>query len=421
MRYLKIFSILLFNILYFTQLNASLENKIVVKVGDKIITEFDIKNKILTSLILAEQNINQSNIDALKEPTLESIIIHQLKKIELSKFNFQNDKSEVVLYINQITKSEVENLKSRFDEKGLDFDLFYEEVETQLKWQKLIYSFYKEKINIDDNEINKEIEDLSTRQKNSEEFRISELEVLLNNDKNDKNLIDSIDNQIKQIGFENAVIKFSVSNSSANKGDLGWINADTLSKKISEIVSNLKIGQISKPIIRQNSVLFLKLADKRATVVKNQDLKILKNNLINQKKNELFNLYSNSHLSKLKNTTYIEYKKMKNILIISGDPNSINSELIFKLWKKININTKKKIYIISNYNLLKKQFRKLKYKIKISKVTDLNKKNTTDLKIIDVDLKFKNPFSVSNKSASKFLTRSLEIAHSFALKKNIVG
>ena len=85
----------------------------------------------------------------LKEPTLESIIIHQLKKIELSKFNFQNDKSEVVLYINQITKSKVENLKSRFDKKGLDFDLFYEEVETQLKWQKLIYSFYKEKINID--------------------------------------------------------------------------------------------------------------------------------------------------------------------------------------------------------------------------------------------------------------------------------
>lgn len=309
MRYLKIFSILVFYILYFTQLNASLENKIVVKVGDKIITEFDIKNKILTSLILAEQNINQANIDALKELTLESIIIHKLKKIELSKFNFQNDKSEIVLYINQITRSKVENLKSRFDENGLDFDLFYEEIETQLKWQKLIYSFYNEKINIDENEINKEIEDLSTRQKNSEEFRISELEVLLNNDKNDKNLIDNIDNQIKQIGFENAVIKFSVSNSSANKGDLGWINAATLSKKISEIVSNLKIGQISKPIIRQNSVLFLKLADKRTTVEKNQDLKILKNNLINQKKNELFNLYSNSYLSKLKNTTYIEYKK----------------------------------------------------------------------------------------------------------------
>ena len=33
----------------------------------------------------------------------------------------------------------------------------------------------------------------------------------------------------------------------------------------------------------------------------------MRNNLINQK-NELFNLYSNSHLSKLKNTSFIEYK-----------------------------------------------------------------------------------------------------------------
>ena len=40
---------------------------------------------------------------------------------------------------------------------------------------------------------------------------------------------------------------------------------------------------------------------------------------------------------------------MKNkIVILSGDPNSINSELIYKSWKKLNDNTKKKIYFISN-------------------------------------------------------------------------
>ena len=44
----------------------------------------------------------------------------------------------------------------------------------------------------------------------------------------------------------------------------------------------------------------------------------------------------------------------KKILIVSGDPNSINSELIFKAWKKLNKVEKKKIYLISNSNLLKK-------------------------------------------------------------------
>ena len=55
---------------------------------------------------------------------------------------------------------------------------------------------------------------------------------------------------------------------------------------------------------------------------------------------------------------------MKKIIILSGDPNSINSEIIFKSWKKINKSIKKKIYLISNYELIKKQFKILKYKIK---------------------------------------------------------
>ena len=59
---------------------------------------------------------------------------------------------------------------------------------------------------------------------------------------------------------------------------------------------------------------------------------------------------------------------MKNkILIFSGDPNSINSEIIYKGWKQINSKIKRKIYLISNYDLLKKQFNKLNYKIKLQK------------------------------------------------------
>ena len=53
------------------------------------------------------------------------------------------------------------------------------------------------------------------------------------------------------------------------------------------------------------------------------------------------------------------------ILIIAGDPNSINSEIIYKAWKKIDNKVKKKLYLISNYNLICKQFRKLKYKTQV--------------------------------------------------------
>ena len=70
----------------------------------------------------------------------------------------------------------------------------------------------------------------------------------------------------------------------------------------------MKKESISEPIFFQNSVLFLKLLDKKVLDPKNIDTANLRLNLINQKKNELFNLYSRSHLSKLQNTSFIEYK-----------------------------------------------------------------------------------------------------------------
>ena len=53
----------------------------------------------------------------------------------------------------------------------------------------------------------------------------------------------------------------------------------------------------------------------------------------------------------------------KKIIIVFGDPNSINSEIIFKSWKKLSFIIKRKIYLISNFELLKKQFKILKYPI----------------------------------------------------------
>ena len=63
---------------------------------------------------------------------------------------------------------------------------------------------------------------------------------------------------------------------------------------------------------------------------------------------------------------------MKKIIsIIAGDPNSINSELIFKTWKNLNIKIKKKIILIGNYNLIYKQKKRLKFNIIYLKLTIL--------------------------------------------------
>ena len=90
---------------------------------------------------------------------------------------------------------------------------------------------------------------------------------------------------------------------------------------------------------------------------------------------------------------------MKNkILILAGDPISINSEIIYKSWKKLSAKEKKNLIVIGNYNLLYKQFKKLKYKIKIKHLNDIDKiEDKFSLKIINVPLQFKNPFKIPYK------------------------
>ena len=112
----------------------------------------------------------------------------------------------------------------------------------------------------------------------------------------------------------------------------------------------------------------------------------------------------------------------RKIIIFTGDPNSINSEIIHKTWNKLDKKLKKRIYFISNYNLIKSQFKKLKYNSKINKVENIfDQEGSLNIKIIDVNLKFQNPFSVKKNIASKFIKNSLEVCHNLALKNYTQG
>ena len=110
------------------------------------------------------------------------------------------------------------------------------------------------------------------------------------------------------------------------------------------------------------------------------------------------------------------------ILLLSGDPYSINSELIFKTWKKLNKRTRKKIFLISNYELIKNQFKKLKFPMKIVKVKNLSEDVKSNyLKIINLDINFVNPFDISKKNRSEFVLKCLNKAHNLALRKDVAG
>jgi peptidyl-prolyl cis-trans isomerase SurA len=288
---------------------AKIKNEIVVRVENKIITDYEIKNKILSSIIVANKEINQENINRIKSQSLETLIQLKLKKLEIDKFNLKKRETDKVnTYLNSISSNNIIGLQDKFKNNNLDFQLFVEEIETELMWQELIYKIYSKKIKIDEKNIDNELKKLIKNESDIVEFNISEIEIFLDDANSYEEKVLYIEDLIIKNGFDDVALKFSVSSSASNNGNLGWINSKSLSNEVYKIVINMEKKGISKPIKRQNSILFLKLNDIKKSKLENLNIPELKLKLINQKKNELFNLYSISHLSKLKNSSLIEYQ-----------------------------------------------------------------------------------------------------------------
>ena len=84
---------------------------------------------------------------------------------------------------------------------------------------------------------------------------------------------------------------------------IGWTD------NLRNAVKKMNPGDVSEPILRSETAIFIKLLDKRKINFSDINLEKMKEQIITKKKNELLNLFSNSYLSKIKNTTLIEYNE----------------------------------------------------------------------------------------------------------------
>ena len=306
--YLKYFLILIL-IFFFNSVNAKNQNKILVKVDEKIISSYEVKNKINTELIFRNLEINQSNINKIKKFAIQDLINIRIKEKEISKYKTINlEEVDISNKLASISSNNIDKFKKVFSDNNLDYETYIKELKIQSAWSEIIFFLFKDKVKINEEEILRDLENLKLKNSKIKEYDLLEIELSFNDQSEKEEKINKINKDIKNIGFEKSISIHSESESAINKGRLGYINEKSLSPEIYEKLKFLKEGQVSEPIIKLNKILYLKINKIKISDKKNFDVMKLKQDLINNRKNELYNLYSKSYLSKLKNNSYIEFK-----------------------------------------------------------------------------------------------------------------
>ena len=139
------------------------------------------------------------------------------------------------------------------------------------------------------------------------EFLLSEILFNLENNENLDKKFELIKNTIQNKGFSNAALNFSLSNTSENGGELGWVKETSLNEKIKQQITSLEAGEYTKPIIIPGGFLILKVNEKRITDNK-LNLEEAINEITQKQTNEQFNQYSIIYYNKVKkNITINEY------------------------------------------------------------------------------------------------------------------
>ncbi len=99
------------------------------------------------------------------------------------------------------------------------------------------------------------------------------------------------------------------------------------------------------------------------------------------------------------------------ILVVLGEPNSIFSEVLFKYFNSKSFKKNKSIIImVGNKKLIFKQMRKLRYNFTIHQINSIEKAKKQLINLIDIDYKFKKPFSKISSSSNKYIESSFKKA-----------
>ena len=294
------FSLGLIFLIYINNSN-SIENKILIKIENQIITSLDVNNEY-KYLIALNPNLKNSNTNDIIELSKKSILQEKIKKLEIEK-NFNNPKIpknflEQILQnvYSRIGIRSLDEFKEYLTINNIDFENVKNKIEIEALWNELIFIKFSSKVKINEKELRKKIKDNNTILKS---YLLSEISFEVSDAQELDKKFKEISKEINNKGFDFAALKFSTSSTSNFGGKLDWINENSLNKNIRLAIKNLKINDFTKPINVPGGFLILQINDIKNTRIEVDIDKEFKK-LENYEKNNQLNQYSKIYFNRVK-------------------------------------------------------------------------------------------------------------------------
>jgi len=289
------------------------ENKyeIIININDQIITNFDVQKE--TKYLLAlNPSLNNLPIKKIKEISKSSLIREKIKENEiLNYYKIDYKDPELAKFAINIYKRLNIGDEIEFNAYLLKFDLNIDSVIKKIAieraWNKLIFDKFKELITIDELKIKEKLEKKIGKLEIQKSYLISEILFQSKNEKEYQETYNNIIKTIKESSFKSAASIYSISDTSINSGEIGWVKKNEISNLIYNELNTLNVGDFTRPIKVASGFLMIYLEDlKKEEQEINPEEEFKKIVII--EKNRQLNEYSIIYYKKIEKRTFINEK-----------------------------------------------------------------------------------------------------------------
>jgi len=245
-------------------------------VHDKVITTFDVDQRIRLMLLSGGQINSPQALAQFQVRALRDLVEEKLKLMEAAKFKVQIPPEEVQAEIADMAAGAgltVPMLRHILREQNIEFETLEQQLQATIVWPQIISGRFRNRVRVSDEEVEQTLvrmrEDASL-----EQFLVSEICIPVPQPNVAQQYYEGslqlIEQMRRGVPFSVVAQQFSACTSAAAGGDLGWVRAGELPAELDSVIKILTPGTVSNPIPSDGAFIIMALRDKREAVVQGE-------------------------------------------------------------------------------------------------------------------------------------------------------
>ncbi|QBX37815.1 peptidylprolyl isomerase [Brevundimonas sp. S30B] len=256
------------------QAQFQLADGIVATVNDRIITGYDLRQRMLVVIAMTQVQPTEENLQAIQQQALQDLIEERLQALELERFAEQlqisdEEVDQEIAAMAQEAGVTPQAYLGFLQRGGIALAPFRAQIRTSIGWRELVGGRFGARARVSRNQVDQTLRQMAEAAAKPQ-YLIGEIFIDAARAGGQQAAVNGAQQLIQQIlqgaPFQAVARQFSSAPSAAAQtpGDAGWIIQGTVQPALQQAFDALEPGQLSNPIPVEGGVYIIYMRDKRS-------------------------------------------------------------------------------------------------------------------------------------------------------------